>query len=301
MTALSAWFAGLEARGDNVDILVGRARAPTAPFEWQIVSHADFDGLGALAEWFSHATGRPIDLPVRSPRDPGGTRSVIGPAVEIATRTLGWRPMPTFPPAAPEVVWWTADELAALRARAAAEGCSIGTCLLWSIHEAIVEETATPDLDEGAWMVTMNLRTNPRPLDYGGNYASFVLGCPGIGSMGELHDDITNRLARGEHWATAMLLDKLTWRSASKVAFGTRLLDTTSNAFIGVYGNFGEWTIPELAGERWCISGPPTALTPTVIALLCLNGTLSVSARSIAFPPDALQRVLQRAQAIALT
>lgn len=297
MNVLASWFEELEGRGEDVAIAVGRAT--TGETEWEMLSHVDFDGVGALAEVISRRIGKPIPVPVRSARDPGRALCGVGPALELAARSLGVRPIGgALTP--PQVQWWSADELVALRSLAAASQSSIGMCLLWALHEALIEETGRPDLDRGVWMTTLNLRRNPTPPHYQGNQAAFVMGDPALGSIEALHLDIKRRLAQGEHWASTAWLAKALQTGPGGVASGFAIADVARAGFLGQFSNMGDWVVPELEGERWCITAPATTLTPLSAAALCLNGTLGIAAKSVVFDPVTLRRILDRCRSIAL-
>jgi hypothetical protein len=298
MTALSNWFDALEARGEDVEILIGRS-SDLQPAEWTGLSHVDYDGVGAIGLQLSRRAGKRVALPVRSSRDPGRPLCFVEPTLELMTRVSGWRPQRLIAATAPEVLYWSVEELAALREAARVEESSIGSCLFWGAHEALVEETGSDRVDDGLWMLPINLRSNPLPLDYRGNYASFVAAAPGGGSIGELHDQLADRLARGEQWANARWLAKFA-AHPTKLDVGINMLDATATSFLGLFTNFGEWNVPELGSDRWCIAGPPTRMTPIIIAAVCVNGTLAMTARSVMFGSEALQRLLHGCRAAVL-
>lgn len=297
MNGLGSWFAALERRGESSEILAGRLAGPGAT-EWHRLSHVEFDGVGALGLLFSRRAGRRIALPTLPPDDPGGAVSCVAPWLELLTLGLDWPPRNRrYPRTPPEVVWWSAEELDALRVAAHARRVTVGSFLLWAVHRALLAETAAagmPAPRHGAWMLAVNMRRNPRPPRFRGNRASFIVARPGGRSADQFHLDLSDRLARGEHWAQAANLSRIAAGGPHLLSHGMKFLSACPFGFLGLFSNLGVWEVPELAADHWCCVAPPTDQTPIAVAALTVNGRLSMSGRSYRLPRTLVRRILER-------
>ncbi len=294
MNGLGAWFAALEARGESSDFLVGRSVEPGA-IEWHLLSHVDFDGVGGLGLLLSRFAETRIALPTLPSDDPGGFICALAPWLELLTLRSGWPPTDRRYSGAPEVLWWSAGELEALREAAHARHATIGSLLLWATHRTLLTEArkaGIPAPRQGAWMLAVNMRRNPQPTRFRGNYASFIVGMPGGRSPEVLHLDLSDRLARGEHWAQAANLSRIAAVGPFFLSHSMSCISASSFGFLGLFSNLGVWEVRELAFDSWCVVAPPTDQTPLAVAVLTLNGRLSMSARSYRLPRAFLRRVL---------
>lgn len=302
MTALGTWFAAVGQRGDDNSILVGRGVAG-AELQWYALSHARYDGIGALGTVLSRCAGARVALPTVPDDDPGAPQCELATGAELLGLRAGWPPRLRRRRPLPVVAWWSEAELAALRAAARARDLTVGTLLLWTTHQALrveAERDGMPLPPDGAWMFAVNLRRRAFPATMRGNHASFVVAAPGGRSGAALHADIYRRLGRGEHWANALHLARAAALGPSLLGVGLELLRGTPIGFLGLFSNLGAWDVPALPDDAWCISAPPTDQTPLTVALVCVNGRLSMCGRSQWLSRDFVARVLARTRDLSL-
>lgn len=235
------WFVAAEELDDFIGIRFGRIPPSETEPEWFYRSHADFDGIGGLADILRGRGARVEGLPtIPHPVEPSVKyllRSV--PDYFQPRERVSWKgrfpvapSRPDRPPAA--VAWKVFDEdfSTEIRRRCHAAGITVNSFLLRHICSALF-----PSMDDGdrtiPWMIPVNLRGKVRRDRDTENHSSFVrVVVDRADSEAEVHAKVYEALAAGGHWAS--------WLAYS---YGRPLPQAARRALISAERATGKWVV----------------------------------------------------------
>jgi hypothetical protein len=285
-------FAALEDLGEDVMIRYGQVSDDEV--RWHGRSHVRHDGIGglihvvrALGGDLRAETGEISDA-ARSPSDP---RLIWRLARMWSAPGASWRRFPDG--RAPElrvhgrrpaVAWKVldAERTAGLRARAQAEGASVGGLLLSCLNDAL-----SPHLDtaEGPaqWVVPVNLRGAVVRRRRLANHLSSV---PVRIAQDDEPRRVTRRvhalLADGGHWAVLSAV-RAALAVDGVVGSTDALAERLAGRSVGMFSNFGAWSTRGLdARTRWVAGAPAVRFLPLAASIVTVDGSLGMML--IAYP-----------------
>jgi len=248
---IAPWFVAAEALGEFIGIRFGQiAPGKTAP-EWTFLRHAEFDGIGGLADILRRRgatvealpqikhSGEPSLMPLlkMTPKFLKVRHRLKWEAVELnGTAEMAAQP-------APAVAWHVFDEemTAAVRQGCRRDGVTVNTFLLKHLTGAIRPFLA----DKSAsvpWMIPVNLRGKVVRDRDTANFSSYISVKVGPEEAAQsIHRNIHAALERQDHWANwfAYDLGRFTTHGIRKFLIKYELATAEWN--LGGFSNLGEW------------------------------------------------------------
>ncbi len=248
---IAPWFIAAEALGEFIGIRFGRIPPGKSDPEWIFLRHADFDGIGGLAE-ILRRNGTPLS---QLPQIKHGAPSSLLPLLKMAPKFLlphqrvklrpfdGGRMLSSKiqPPSA--VAWHVFDEPTTLQARQACRkaGVTLNSFLLNNLTKAI-----RPHLEDNStmvpWMIPVNLRGRVVRDRDTANHSSYIsVKVRPRETVHEIHRNIYATLERGEHWANwhGYSLGRFATHGIKKFLIAREL--ATSQWNLGGFSNLGDW------------------------------------------------------------
>jgi len=260
---IAPWFVAAEALGECIGIRFGRIAPGKTEPEWIFLRHAEFDGVGGLADILRRRGATMEELPqIKHPAAPSLLPLLkMTPKFALPRYRVKWQPFEqkggpesaAQPPTA--VAWHVFDEAATVQLRQGSRqaGVTVNTFLLQHLTGAIRpflkdKSAAVP------WMIPVNLRGKIVRDSDTANYSSFVSVRVKVDEpITELHEKIHAALDRREHWANwfAYDLGRVTTHGIRKFLIKHELATSTWN--IGAFSNLGEWDPQKLIRQPDCV------------------------------------------------
>lgn len=249
-------------------ILYGRLPDADGQVEWFHVSHLESDGIGGFARMLEkqgiHVTHLPsVAVPCRG---------VIGPlwrywqqrrGVTSSVRRQDWSQQPVPPHQIPGDRAWhlfSEAQTQALLEACRRENITVTSLLLKLLDDAVRPQLGIPDAAI-PWMVPVNMRSDGR-VGSATCYANHVscidvLVAPQDTPQG-IHRQLRDRLERGEHRATCLLMGLGKFFSQK---CRQRLLArdrAKSTGTVGAFSNLGNWSPPgsQRSSDGWLFCPP---------------------------------------------
>ena len=210
--AISPWFLAAEELGEYIGIRFGRVPPGGAEPEWRFLRHADYDGIGGLAE-ILRQRGAKVDhlMQIKYPAPPSWLPLLRAlPKYLKPRKRLKWAALdraegstdhPPQPP--PAVAWHVFDEMTTTQIRRACRkaGVTVNSFLLKNLTKAI-----RPSLQDQSsvmpWMIPVNLRGKVVRDRDTANHSSYVaVKVRSYETASDVHRNIYEALRRREHWA----------------------------------------------------------------------------------------------------
>lgn len=249
---ISEWFRDAEELGEYIGIRFGHIPAGADEPEWAFLRHAEYDGIGGLAELLRRrgAEVRRL-LQLKHPHAPSCLpllRSL--PNYLKPRQRVKWAPLErgltvenggTNPPSA--VAWHVFAEATTTQIRRVCRkgGVTVNSFLLKHLSKSI-----RPFLQDQSsvipWMVPVNLRGKVTRDRDTANYSSYVgVMVKSFETVQDVHRNIYAALGRGEHWANwyAYQLGRFMTRRIRKLLIVKER--AMSQLFLGGFSNLGEW------------------------------------------------------------
>lgn len=268
---IAPWFVAAEALGEYIGIRFGRIAPGTADPEWTFLRHAEFDGIGGLAEILRRRGAVIGPLPqARHPAPPSAlpllkmAPKFLLPHQRVKLRSLdGNRTPSSHLQPAPAVAWHVFDEPATRLMRQASRnaGITLNTFLLDALTKAIRPHLNDPD-SMVPWMIPVNLRGKVARERDTANYSSYVsVRILPREKAQDIHRNIYAALDRGDHWANwySYKLGRFTTHGIRKFLIARELAISQWN--LGGFSNLGDWdperkiTQPDCLGD-WLFCPP---------------------------------------------
>lgn len=276
---ISEWFCDAEELGEYIGIRFGHVAPGSNEPEWIFLRHAEYDGIGGLAE-ILRRRGAEVDrlLQLKHPHAPSWwplLRSL--PNYLKPRHRIKWGPLErglavdsggTQPPTA--VAWHVFAEATTTQIRRVCRkgGVTVNSFLLKHLSKSI-----RPFLEDQSsvipWMVPVNLRgkvVRDRDTD---NFSSYVgVKVKSFETVQDVHHNIYEALGKGEHWANwyAYRLGKLMTRRMRKYLIAKER--AMSQWFLGGFSNLGEWDPEKRIRQPTCqgawLFSPPVLRCQTV-------------------------------------
>jgi hypothetical protein len=248
---IAPWFIAAEALGEYIGIRFGRIAPGTSEPEWFYYRHAEFDGIGGLAQILRSRGATLGQLPqMKHPAPPSMVPLLklmpkfLQPRNRLKLKPLNAnRTVNGIPEPPPAVAWHVFDEPVTLQLRQACRqaGVTLNSFLLQHLTGAI-----RPHLEDQAaavpWMIPVNLRGKVVRESDTANYSSYVsVKVRPTDHVRDLHQRIYSALDRGEHWANwnAYSLGRFSPHGMKKFLIAKELATAQWN--IGGFSNLGDW------------------------------------------------------------
>jgi len=267
--ALDQWFAAAEDLGEYIGIRFGRIAPGKTEPEWIFLRHAEFDGIGGLAELMRRRGAKLGRLPqVKHPAKPSVLSLLkTAPRFLLPKHRVKWLPLDAAEKSDPQppsaVAWHIFDEAAAVQMRRVCRkaGVTVNSFLLKHLTKAI-----RPFLEDESsmvpWMIPVNLRGKVMRERDTANFSSYV--CVKVQSYEtpyDIHQNIYAALGRKEHWANwyAYQSGRFMTHGLRKFLIAKELAMSQWN--LGSFSNLGDWdpekeiTQPECLGN-WLFCPP---------------------------------------------
>jgi NRPS condensation-like uncharacterized protein len=248
---ITSWFTAAEDLGEYIGIRFGQIAPGKSEPEWIFLRHAEFDGIGGLAEILRRNGASLGRLPqIKYPASPS-----IFPLLRMAPKFLQprqrvkWLPLNGIPanngsPQPPTAVaWHVFDESATTQIRRVCRkaGVTVNSFLLKHLTKGI-----RPFLEDQSsmvpWMIPVNLRgkvVRDRDTE---NYSSYVgVKVQSYETVYDIHRNIYAALGRKEHWANwyAYQIGRFMSKGMQKFLIKKELAMSQWN--IGSFSNLGDW------------------------------------------------------------
>ncbi len=293
------WLSLIERAGEDMSIRFGRlddvpddtrgGDGDSPEVAWRYLSHAQYDGLGALATLLDEAVTPPhAGLPAARSVSPANRAERLRAFARIVARKsstatlrghdLAWRARGGVGlrclPEDHAVAWrcFSRAETAAIVAGARTEGVTVNSALLWALARATAAEM---DGDAGVWLVPVNLRGLVQQRVPHANHIGFLHVRVGRDASARgVHDAVRGEIARGAHWGAwtlANLGEALGERAIEGIARARR---PGRRGTLGVFSNLG--ALDGDGRDAWLFC-PPTSLSqPLAVGALTWNGRLAL-------------------------
>jgi len=230
-------------------IRFGRLRQGSGEVEWSYVSHCECDGIGAFARLLRECGASLDALPSTS----APSRSVIAPlwrlwrnrqAPSDCANRSDWH-FDQHPHCGPSkaIAWhlFSEAETASIIHHCRQLQVSVNSFLLKQLDQAVRPDIRRPDA-RIPWMVPVNLRGDFHLADDTENHVSCVDVLIAAGDLPQhVHEQINQRLQRGEHRANYLLLGI---GKVLSLGLKVKLLSrnrSRPNGNIGAFSNLGVW------------------------------------------------------------
>lgn len=230
-------------------IRFGRLRQGSQEVEWSYVSHCECDGIGAFARLLREE-GAALDT---LPSTIAPSRAIIAPLWNLwqnrhspddCARRSDWHFDKHPRPGPSEAVAWhcfSETETADIVRYCRQHQVSVNSFLLKHLDQAVRPDIRRPDA-RIPWMVPVNLRGDFHLTDDTENHVSCVDVLIAAGDLPQhVHEQIHQRLERGEHRANYLLLGI---GKVLSLRFKVKLLSrnrSRTNGNIGAFSNLGVW------------------------------------------------------------
>lgn len=261
--AISPWFLAAEELGEYIGIRFGRVTPESAEPEWSFLRHADYDGIGGLAELLRQR-GAKVDhlLQIKYPAPPSWLPLLRAlPKYLKPRQRVEWAALdrgtgsPDFPPQPPPAVAWQVfDESTTTQIRRVCRkgGVTVNSFLLKHLTKAVRPSLA----DQSSvvpWMIPVNLRGKVVLGRDTANHSSYVaVKVRSYETTHDVHQNIYDALRRKQHWANwyAYGLGRFLTGGMKKFLI-TRGL-ATSQWNLGGFSNLGDWDAEKAISQRDC-------------------------------------------------
>src|SRR5579859_89251 len=261
--AISPWFRDAEELGEYIGIRFGRVVPGQSEPEWIFLRHAEYDGIGGLAE-ILRRRGAQLSrlLQLKYPLEPSWSPFIRSlPKYLRKRQKLQWVPLergPSVigsaqkPPQA--VAWHVFDEQTTTHVRRVCRkaGVTVNSFLLKHLTKAI-----RPFLQDQSsvvpWMIPVNLRGKVLRDSDTSNYSSYVgVKVKSFETLQDVHHNIYAALGRGEHWANwnSYQLSRILGSATRKSLIRKGL--AISEWFLGGFSNLGDWDSDRLIRNSGC-------------------------------------------------
>jgi hypothetical protein len=260
---ISPWFLAAEELGEYIGIRFGRLPPGSLEPEWFFLRHADYDGIGGLAELLRRR-GAKVDnlLQIKYPAPPSwlpllrDLPKYLKPRqrVKWALAEQGTSAV-DYPPQPPSAVGWHVfDENTTTRIRRVCRkaGVTVNSFLLKHLTKAIRPSLA----DQSAvvpWMIPVNLRGKVVRDRDTANFSSYVaVKVRSYERTQDVHRNIYEALKRREHWSNwyAYKLGRFITAGMKKFLIARELATCQWN--LGGFSNLGDWDPEKNITERDC-------------------------------------------------
>ena len=243
------WFRASEATGDFMGIRYGHMPFASEEVEWSFVCHCECDGIGGFARVLREHGAELKTLP----RTRNSCLSTLGPLwkfwrkkeldQECADRRDWVHEDHDGSSPCPRVAWhlFTEEETKAIQQKCGEEEVSVNSFLLKHIDQAVRPNIKKPQAAI-LWMIPVNLRGNINYDDDCANHVSYVE--PWIAaddSAKDIHQQIRQRLQRGEHRAAYLLLGLGRFLSHKTKIKYIKEGRSKPAGNIGAFSNLGVW------------------------------------------------------------
>jgi hypothetical protein len=261
--AISSWFLAAEELGEYIGIRFGRIPPGSNEPEWFFLRHADYDGIGGLAELLRRR-GATVDhlLQIKYPAPPSWLPLLRAlPKYFKPRQRLKWAEIskginvthePADPPAA--VAWHVFDESTTTRIRRVCRklGVTVNSFLLKHLTKAIRPSL----LDQSSvvpWMIPVNLRGKVVRDRDTANFSSYVaVQVRSYETAHDVHQNIYEALRRREHWANWYAYKLGRFLTAGMKKFLITKEWATSQWNLGGFSNLGDWDPDRAITEGDC-------------------------------------------------
>ena len=261
--AIRPWFLAGEELGEYIGIRFGRVPPGSVEPEWVFLRHADYDGIGGLAE-ILRQRGAKVDhlMQIKYPAPPSwlpllrALPKYLKPRQRVKWAALdrgaGSPDRPPQPP--PAVAWQVFDESTTTQIRRACRKAdvTVNSFLLKHLTKAI-----RPSLQDQSsvvpWMIPVNLRGKVVRDRDTANYSSYVaVKVQSYETTHDVHRNIYDALGRSEHWANWYAYEFGRFLSAGmkKFLFARELATCQWN--LGGFSNLGDWDPEKRITEKDC-------------------------------------------------
>ena len=262
---IAPWFLAAEGLGEFIGIRFGQIAPGKTEPDWTFLRHAEFDGIGGLAE-ILRRKGAVIDgLPqIKHPAGPSVVPLLkMAPNFVLPRYRVQLKPLeqngvikqthPLGPP--PAVAWhvFHEDDTARVRAHSKRAGVTVNTFLLKCLNAAV-----RPSLQDQAaavpWMIPVNLRGKVVRDRDTANYSSYIsVTVQQDESLHSIHKKIREALDRRDHWGNWLAYDlgRLAPHGVKKFLLAKEL--ATSKWNLGGFSNLGDWDPGKQIREPACL------------------------------------------------
>lgn len=256
------WFIAAEELGEYIGIRFGRIAPGTEQPEWIFLRHAEFDGIGGLAEILRRRDATLPRLPqMKHPSHPSWfplIRSI--PKFLRPRRPLKWVPLQgataastnSTPPRS--VAWHVFDESSTTQIRRACRrgGFTVNSFLLKHLTKAI-RPSLQDESSDVPWMLPVNLRGKVVRERDTANHSSYIgVRVRSYETVHDIHQNIYAALARREHWA-----NWYSYKSGPLIGGAMRRYLVASGKglpewYIGGFSNLGDWDAEKKINQLSC-------------------------------------------------
>lgn len=281
------WYNLSRERGGNDIANMAHVNLETAEVHWHNFSHAQYDGLGGVAQ-FLRRQGVPVkDLPQtkfkKAPawwKRPGILWRALHGQKSPKFQWKTWRPQ--LKAGANELAWLvlSLEETQELQHLVQEQGISQNAWLLAQLNQLIVGELAVAGA-QGQWMFPVNMRgAVDNGVDTANHSSAIALLTHAHSSASEIAAQISRKLKRAEHWGNWWVFNsgRLLGRKAMK-HFSQQA--EKKSFWFGTFSNMGEWQIQEhLPWQHPCaliLAPPGSANYPVGMVLFTWRGRLALS------------------------
>lgn len=287
------WFEARSHHGVDDRMTFGVVGAAGQVLARRTLSHARFDGIGALhvllPEW---GVGFIAPQDSREQQAPGW-REILQARPWVRERTPirpGWRRGPAVsgaPVQETETLVLGTDETAALKREAKRRGVSLLSLVLWAEHRMVMQHLCA-DGDGGTWFVPVNLRGPLALPSHNMNHSAGVyLDLPAHVSPERIHASLRQALKRKQHWWNFY---QALWAARLGQTFLNWLYPRVARPghCLGSFSMLGDWHVdwrdsglPEDAALYCC--GPGSPAYPVSNGVMVTNGRLTLTLKFDAF------------------
>ena len=268
---IKPWFHAAEECGEYIGIRFGRLPVGATEPEWIFLKHTDVDGIGGFAD-ILRKRGIPLpSLPQIKHPCPPSRLAVLKtiPKFLKPRRKLQWASIngatrvSTNTEAPTAVAWHVFDEAQTTDIRRVCrKTCvTVNSFLLKNLSKAIrpflADHSATIP-----WMVPINIRGKVNRHPDTENHTTFVsVGVRSFDTVHDVHRNVYEALARGDHWANWFAYDSSRVLTAGMRRLLIRTEKYMSQWHIGAFSNLGdwdrekEWKQPNVTGD-WLFCPP---------------------------------------------
>ncbi|WP_111656311.1 hypothetical protein [Isoalcanivorax indicus] len=283
------WFRARDPLGISSEIRVAWVAPGTGNIQWELLSHKEVDGLGAIARLARCHGIRILEQP----------QAVAQPIPSFSRLAWSrWRgqtpatPVPFSRWATPanggsnevSVGWFSVAETLALKQAARQRGVPLSALLLAALHDMVMTRLAAPGSTAGAWLFPVSLRGSVALTDPEANHLSgFYLPLPAAADAATVQQAVRARLRAGDHW---WLWHQGRWASLLPQACINLLYRALlgRSSYLGSFSYLGEWWLDYRdsdlpARTLLALCGPGSPNHPVANGILICNGALTLSLR----------------------
>lgn len=279
-------FKVAEELGDWMGIVIPIFFPEDNQFKFKLLHHKDHDGISMMTELMTNEGMKVLSQPtLKETQIPGRKHrlKLLSQFIQLTKKVdLQWKNKidKVGRPDSFAHIYLNRTGTKDLEKLAIEKGTSLTTWMLYHL-DLVVQKNLLKEDSERKWVLPLNMRTSPHPLQSGNHSASIILNFKRHQPPQAIHQQFRTYLKNGLQWGSSLysnMAGMIGHRGTRWVA--KRIKDVGT----GVFSNLGHWpvgiegSIPESSKkEAWGVVAPASQVLPVAAAMIIWDGQISLT------------------------